>query len=640
MIQKKSPRIWVYLILFAGIVFCLSFLLALRISLNSSRDISLSQTKQDLRVFSTSVATVIIHECGSVFAGGGEPFLCEQAVDRLLKKTAGFTPDFRISLINEEGVVVADSDAVDVSELENHRYRTEVSDALKGKEGSALRRSTVSKKDVLYYAVPLNLNGRDYALRLSMPLETNVFQSSGVQSRLTLLFLLLLAVSLGFSFLISAKLIRQIHALHRAAREYASGNFTYRPTVTSPKELMSLACELEKMAVQIQKNVVDIASSRDALQAVFSGTTEGLVVFTGDMGVCAYNTAAEKFFGVAIDEAVGKPLIQSVRNADIQSFVEKTISGMATAQEEASVQVFHSGLSYDLLVRCVPMKTNAATDAAERFLLVATDITRLKQLEQVRKDFVANVSHELKTPVTAIKGFAETLLDNPSDNPAEQRRFLEIIHSQTQRLGDIIDDLLTLSKLDQQTNPPEMMSSDISSVVKAICAGYRKAAENKKITLSCRCVDAIPHIAVNQALFQHAMENLLDNAIKYCPEGAEINCSVTATAVGSSGGKTGALIVVEDSGAGIPDVYKERVFERFFRIDKGRSRAQGGTGLGLSIVRHVVNIHGGTIRATNRPDGKPGARFEIILPSSPVPPTERTHPDVSRNAGSSDSTGG
>lgn len=612
MIQKKSPRIWVYQILFAGIIFCAAFLSALAAGLQYARNVSLYQTEQDLRTFSMAVQAVVAEEWKKIEAADRNLTDGFRQLDGMLKDIAGFTPDFRISIVDQTGKVVADSDSPDISELENHRYREEVSEALHGGEATAVRRSTVSEKDVLYYASPVQLGGGLMALRLSMPLELNVFESSGVQKRMTVVFVLLLCLSLGCSFLISGKIIRQIHKLQRTAREYAAGNFAYRPDVFSPKELANLSFSLGQMASQIQENIASIAKSRDDFQAVFSGSTEGLVFFDSGMMVLAYNDAAAKFFDVPVDSAVGYPLIQSVRNADIQALVAKTVAGDDSGgTDEVSVQVFHTSSAYELLVRCVPIRNTQSTGKPYSFLLIATDITRLRQLEQVRKDFVANVSHELKTPVTAIKGFAETLLENPSADPAEQRRFLEIINSQTARLGDIIEDLLTLSKLDQQTALPEVMPSDLVSLLKAICTGYEKAAEKKNITLSFSAEGDVPQVEINQALFRHAMENLLDNAVKYCPPGSSVSCAVSQ----ASGGKPAVMIAVEDSGPGIPDAYKERVFERFFRIDKGRSREQGGTGLGLSIVRHVVNIHGGTIRAADRPDGLPGARFEIILPA-------------------------
>lgn len=620
MIQKKSLRLWVYLILFAGIVFSFSFMFTLHLSLNSAHDISLAQTKTDLKTFSVSVSSVIADKYKSMDdKDGGLSFMTE-SFDKMLKNAAGFNRDFRISLIDESGLVVADSDSHDISLMENHKYRREVMDALQGDEGTALRKSTVSGNEVLYYATPMELGEKKYVLRLSMPLDVNVFESSGIQSKMTAAFAIVLAVSLGFSFLVSAKLIRQILKLQYTADEYATGNFAYRPDITSPKELVALSSSLEKMASQIQNNISDISRSRDDFQAVFSSITEGLIVFNNDMIVLAYNDSAEKFFAVNMKDALGKPLIQVVRNTDIQSLVNKTITESCVS-EDISVRIFHSAQIYDLLVRCVPIKSYAENCDSKRFLLIAADITRLNQLEQIRKDFVANVSHELKTPVTSIKGFAETLLENPTDNPEEQRKFLKIIDSQTKRLGDIIDDLLTLSKLDQGTNLPEVMPTDIASVMKIICSGFKKQADEKNIRIDFFCEKNLPLIDINQALFQHAAENLIDNAVKYCPSGAEIKCSVLPVTVfhdkeGGDEKDKGVLIVIEDSGSGIPDIYKERIFERFFRIDKGRSREQGGTGLGLSIVRHIINIHGGVIKAVNRPDGKQGARFEILLPAS------------------------
>ena len=582
MIQKKSPRIWVYQILFAGIIFCAAFLSALAAGLQYARNVSLYQTEQDLRTFSVAVQAVVAEEWKKIEAADRNLTDGFRQLDGMLKDIAGFTPDFRISIVDQTGKVVADSDSPDVFELENHRYREEVSEALHGGEATAVRRSTVSEKDVLYYASPVQLGGGLMALRLSMPLELNVFESSGVQKRMTVVFVLLLCLSLGCSFLISGKIIRQIHKLQRTAREYAAGNFAYRPDVFSPKELANLSFSLGQMASQIQENIASIAKSRDDFQAVFSGSTEGLVFFDSDMMVLAYNDAAAKFFDVPVDSAVA--------------------GDDSGGTDEVSVQVFHTSSVYELLVRCVPIRNTQSTGKPYSFLLIATDITRLRQLEQVRKDFVANVSHELKTPVTAIKGFAETLLENPSADPAEQRRFLEIINSQTARLGDIIEDLLTLSKLDQQTALPEVMPSDLVSLLKTICAGYEKAAEKKNITLSFSAEGDIPQVEINQALFQHAMENLLDNAVKYTDTGGRVLLVLDEH-------NDYVRLQVENSHPGLSDEVMTHAFEPFFRGDCVDDAP--GVGLGLTLVQKIAVRHRGSA-LVERTDM--GLRVCVMLP--------------------------
>jgi two-component system, OmpR family, phosphate regulon sensor histidine kinase PhoR len=238
-------------------------------------------------------------------------------------------------------------------------------------------------------------------------------------------------------------------------------------------------------------------------------------------------------------------------------------------------------------------------------------ITHLKRLERVRKDFVANVSHELKTPVTSIKGFTETLADGAVDNPADAHHFLQIILQQTDRLMAIIEDLLTLSRLEQDDAVLEKAPSDVSALLFDICSSFQSRAQEKRITLfiSNPVTDGSFSRLLNQGLFREAIGNVIDNALKYCSAGCSVLCSLEH--LNSADKKI--RIIIEDNGPGISEEYRERIFERFFRVDQGRSRDMGGTGLGLSIARHIIELHGGTIACTQKNDGSRGARFEIIL---------------------------
>ena len=614
--HKKAFRLFAYLMLPAGLALTAAFASALAAGLSSAYDVSLKQSEEDLRVFSLSAAALVQDEWGSlVEASSDSSYIMEdyrneafERIDALLKRVAGFTKEFRISLINGQGAVVADSDSADLSAMESHRSRKEVARALKGESAAAIRTSTVSGDVLLYFASPLELSGEIYALRLSVPLRLNVFASSGARLKMTATFAALLGFSLVVSLLVSARISRGVKDLSLAAREYAGGNFGYRTRVASPRELAELKGSLESMARQIQQSIADIARSRDDFEAVFSGSAEGLIFFDSEMTVLAFNEAATRFFGADAKAAIGRSLLESVRNADIQALAAKAVAGEAGGDEAIAVEVFSAKEPAFLLARCAPIRGEAAL----RFLLIAADITQLKRIDQVRKDFVANVSHELKTPITAIKGFAETLLESPCDE-AQERRFLEIINSQAERLSNIIEDLLTLSRLDHATNPPALEPTDIAAFAEMVCAGFREKAAAKGLSLAFAAEEGGGELVadISQALFGHALENLLDNAVKYCPEGGEVRCSVFAREDASR--RRRVVIAVEDTGCGIPDEYKERVFERFFRVDKGRSREQGGTGLGLAIARHIVELHGGEIRALDRADGKSGARMEVVI---------------------------
>jgi two-component system phosphate regulon sensor histidine kinase PhoR len=481
--------------------------------------------------------------------------------------------------------------------------------ALSGYEGKAVRKSTVTNNDVMYYAVPLKIAGADYALRLSMPVYTSVYFSSNVRRTMEATGIIVLIVILIVSFLVSAYIVRQIGDLRKAAGKYRAGSLEYEPAVRSPRELQELGEAMNSMAKEISRNISDISEKRDEFKAVFSGITEGLIVFDGNMNVIEYNGAASQMFSAADMHAAPVTLASFVYTADILSLAQKAVKGDPLPSDGIETEVRSLTADRNLFVSCVNI---AQGRTGARYLLIFNDITHLKKLEQVRKDFVANVSHELKTPVTSIKGFTETLLDGALQDKDTTRHFLEIIDSQSGRLMNIIEDLLTLSRLEQDSRLPDMIPSDIVEATRETCESFAHAAEEKQIHISFGAEPEKMQVLMNAGLYQQAVGNIIDNAVKYCPQGALIDCRIQRKT--DTAGKPFAEIVVQDTGQGIPPQFRGRIFERFFRVDKGRSRDAGGTGLGLSITSHIIQIHGGTVNETGRTDGKSGARFVIMLP--------------------------
>jgi len=472
-----------------------------------------------------------------------------------------------------------------------------------------VRRSTVTRNDVMYYAVPIKINNNNYALRLSMPVYTSVYFSSNVRRTMEVTGIIVLIAILIVSFLVSAYVVRQIGDLSKAAGKYRAGSLDYEPAVRSPRELQELGDAMNSMAKEIKRNINDISEKRDEFKAVFSGITEGLIVFDKNMNVIEYNTAASQMFSAADVHAAPFTLASFVYTADILSLAQRAVKGEGLSSDGIETEVHSLSALRSLLVRCVNI---AQGQAGARYLLICNDITHLKKLEQVRKDFVANVSHELKTPVTSIKGFTETLLDGALQDKDTTHHFLEIIDSQSGRLMNIIEDLLTLSRLEQDSKLPDMIPSDVVEATRDVCENFSLAAQEKQIKISFRAEPEKMQVLMNAGLYQQAVSNIVDNAVKYCPSGSQIDCIIQETA--GTGGRQFAEIVIQDTGQGIPPQFRGRIFERFFRVDKGRSREAGGTGLGLSITWHIIQIHGGTVCETGRTDGRSGARFLITLP--------------------------
>jgi two-component system phosphate regulon sensor histidine kinase PhoR len=577
-------------------------MLLIRQSLSVLETTAQKQTQENLKTFAHSFIRLI-------------PPASEN-IDVFLKDIASRNPGFRVTVINPDGVVLGDSDASDISKLENHGTRKEVKAALSGREETAIRRSTVNHTDVMYYAIPLKYDGKNMALRLSMPVAQSVYFTSDESSVLIVTSIFVLVIIMLSSFVISAYLVRQINDLQKATEQYRAGNFDYRPSIRSPRELQYLSESIGDMAQKINQNIIEISRQRDEFEAVFTGITEGLIVFDAMMYVLEYNNTAANLFETDVDYNSHQTLAQLVRNSEILKLVDRSLktAGSSTekmvfVQDEVEAELHVDGELRSVFVRCIRIDDDSEKN---RFLLVLTDITRNKRLEQVRKDFVANVSHELKTPVTSIKGFTETLLESAMDDKDTARHFLEIIDTQSSRLMNIIEDLLTLSRLEQNQEPLETNQADLTETVRNVCKSSMSDAKRKNISLQFISSEKKPiFVDINPGLFSQAIGNLLDNSIKYCSEGSAIICSALCEYVGD---KSSAAVIVEDNGKGIPSVYRDRIFERFFRVDKGRSRDNGGTGLGLSIVRHIIQLHNGTVRCVERPDGKAGARFEIRIP--------------------------
>ena len=488
--ERKSLHTWTLLFVVNGLVLTAGFILLLCISLKSLEDTAQEQTEQNLRSFAYSLNKLLPPPPANI--------------DSFVKSLTQQDPSYRITLIESDGTVIADSLA-DPKTMENHSTRSEVRSAFAGKEGTSLHTSSVSNKPLMYFAIPSQYDGRTIALRLSMPVDETVFFSTETKSSLIAAAIILLAAVLITSFLIALQIVKPIYEMQKATEQYRKGNYDFHVHIRSPREMADLGDSFNIMSDTITKNITD-----------------------------------------------------------------------------------------------------------------------LKNMERVRKDFVANVSHELKTPVTSIKGFTETLLDGAIDDKDTSRHFLGIIDTQCSRLMNIIEDLLTLSRLESDGTAPDMVDADLVQIVKSACDNLDKKAEEKKINLIYRPSEKEIGIEVNPGLIEQAVSNLVDNAIKYCPEGSTVLCTVETdpadksfdTHSRSDNAFNVARIVVEDDGAGIPEELSERIFERFYRVDKGRSRDAGGTGLGLSIVRHIVALHKGTVCEKKRPDGKSGARFEIVLPLS------------------------
>lgn len=415
------------------------------------------------------------------------------------------------------------------------------------------------------------------------------------------------AGGVAIAALVAARLARQtgrfLRHLARMLDRFAQGDLGHKAPLPDPEELADLAAAVNRLANALHSRMQELVRQRNEREAILASMAEGVLAVDEEERIISLNAAAAELIGVSREQAVGRSLQEVVRNPALHRLVSDVLGRQAAASDE--IQLLRSP-EEPLLLHA---QGSVLYDAAEKphgALVVLHDVTPLKRLENVRRDFVANVSHELKTPVTSIKGYVETLLDGTVDRPEDVARFLRIIASQAERLQALIDDLLTLSRLDEGPEKMEISldRQALAPVLRAAMETCRPKAESKQIQMELACDERI-HARLNPVLLEQAVVNLVDNAIKYSPPGQSVRVEVAA-------GATEIEIRVVDHGCGIPREHLPRIFERFYRVDKARSRELGGTGLGLAIVKHIAQAHGGRTSVTSTPGQ--GSTFCIHLP--------------------------
>ncbi|MBI9020152.1 MAG: HAMP domain-containing protein [Verrucomicrobia bacterium] len=529
-----------------------------------------------------------------------------QHIDELsrISETLGEKTPARITFILPDGTVAGDSDKAP-DEMGNHRDRPEVKDALAGHTGQSIRYSNTLKKNMMYVAVPVHQNGNVMGVvRTSMPLTELDLVIDAVQRRIIIGGLVILLMAALFSLFVSRRISRPLERIKLGAERFAAGDFSHRLHSIGSTEIGSLAETMNQMAAQLEERLQTVSKERNQREAVLSSMVEGVLAVDTTGHIISMNKAAAKFFSVfQPDTVTGRSLEEVFRNVKLQRFVGEVLEGQETRECEITVQ---NNQAYYLQAR----GTNLLGVQGSRIgaVVVFNDVSRLRRLENLRRDFVANVSHELKTPITSIKGFVETLLDGAMNDPAERERFLKIVAKHADRLNAIIEDLLMLSRLEQDGNESvEMQPAALSELLHSAVEVCAHRAAKKDITIQIQCPDDLSAV-VNPPLIEQALINLIGNALKYSADGKTVTVSARAAEEG------GVLLRVNDQGYGIEPEHLERLFERFYRVDKGRSRQEGGTGLGLAIVKHIAQAHGGTISVEST-FGK-GSAFSIFLPGA------------------------
>ena len=532
-----------------------------------------------------------------------------------LGKRLGRQVEARITTIAPDGSVLADSETPDeaVARLENHRDRPEVNQAITSGLGANIRHSQTTGKRMLYCAVPIRSSGDAGPLgvaRISLPLTTVEARIGDLQGVLVAAFGAALLVSLLLGLLMARGLTRPLGDLVTLASRLAAGQLSERVRVTAQDEIGILGRTLNQMAERLDATLKEVSEDRTQLLAVLGSMVEGVMVLDCQGSVLQVNPALELMFAVRLADIKGRPYAEVLRHVEFESLVQRLLK----TRECSSGEIMLSPIGNILKIEASFARSEQEGEPCA--VLVFHDVTALRRLEKVRKDFVANVSHELRTPLTSIKGYVEALLDGAKDDPDMLSSFLRIVLTQADRLNLILADLLQLSGIESGQIAFRREPVDLHEVMARTMTVMKPLAEKKSHTLTLDLAKEAPVAWGDEDRLVQVMTNLIDNAVKYTPEGGSIGISVRHVHCGGDGSSKDMVeIVVADTGIGIPETDRPRVFERFYRVDKARSRELGGTGLGLSIVKHIVEAHGGEVWV--EPNTPIGSRFVVHIPCGP-----------------------
>jgi two-component system phosphate regulon sensor histidine kinase PhoR len=549
-------------------------------------------------------AVRVLHDEARTALGAGARAGSAQAfAERVARPTAA-----RVTLIAPDGRVVADSERnpEGVASMENHAGRPEVRAALAGGLGHDVRRSTTVGAPLIYVAAPVTNAGRIVAvLRLAAPVEAATPAYESLRAVMLTGGGIALLVAFAIGLFVASRVTRPVVEMQDVARQMILGNFEVRASVRSPDEIGTLGRSLNVMAGRLREKIGDLEREQAKATAVLDAMVEGVIATDGHDHIILINERARVLFGLGRARAERLPLLEVIRNVDLHDVLgeSRLVADGAVVSREIKLSEPSGRV---LQVHAVPLRF---TGEMRGVVMVLHDITELRRLEQVRTEFVANVSHELRTPLTAIHGYLETLLDGALEEPENARRFLEIVFRHTERLGRLTDDLADLSNIELGRISLRLEPTSVADVADSVLAIIAPRAVAGQVTVEAKLPAGLPEVVADRDRLAQILINLVDNAVKYAPKGGRVWLEGRVREPGV------VEVAVCDTGTGIPKADLPRLTERFYRVDKARSRELGGTGLGLAIVKHLVMAHGGELTVDS--ELWKGTTVRFTLPAAP-----------------------
>ena len=515
-----------------------------------------------------------------------------------LAKSAGSIANMRVTIIDQDGVVVGDSDQ-EPGQMDNHKNRPEILEALNEGVGSSQRFSKTLNQEMMYLAIPMEFENNKWTVRVSMSLNNLELILADLQKQVTYLGLIIGLILFLISLFISRQVTIPLQLMRKDAENYVNTLQLADPLPTpKTKELASLSISLNKMAVEMDKKIKIIQQEKDDREELLSSMQDGIISLNKKMEILSINDIAKEYLQIDSDHIVGQKISSVVRQKKVIAFIKKVKKNKGKTQDEI---VIKTNKKRTMIINGTPLVKGKKMSG---ILITMNDVTFQKQLERVRQDFVANVSHELKTPITSMLGYIEIIQASKIDQDKKEE-FLNKVLNQTNRMNAIIDDLLRLSKIESQEEDSsiELFEMSLAPILEGAAEDVSENSKQSSNRILVHCDDVM--VNADAQLLREAIVNLLENAIKYGDNGRDIKITVEDN--------DQLYIHIENAGEPILPKYREKIFQRFYRIDKSRDRRAGGTGLGLAIVKHISLVHNGEVLVSDSKIGK--CRFTIMLPS-------------------------